>query len=255
MTKVSASKASPVAVSASSSGEQEIATFAGYALASVRSRQKSKKKDKNKPKRPLSAYNYFFKDEREKIVKILHGTELSKDIDDKDLAKLRTPEGNVSFAEMGRLIGQRWKTIDPESLVKYTKMATEDGERYKKAMIEYHTLQDKRMGESLDLPPKVTSFATSSGGRGSTGGMALNDSVYSRSLSAFHPLAQYPFTMTDLSLYMPPNATFASHYPTFQRGDLQSTGGPQGPLLQPRYDESLAALQAMRMLAGSSGLG
>ena len=143
----------------------------------------SKKKPKDKPKRPLSgtlhvfffkdnvlfcalflfflpqqhiAYNFFFKEEREKILKILLAkengdTKVENDPESDDyvpedqINRLRKEGGKVSFEEMGKIIGTRWKNIDPDRLNKYSELATEDTERYKKEMAEYNGRQEAKM--------------------------------------------------------------------------------------------------------------
>lgn len=91
----------------------------------VSHKRPSKKKPKDKPKRPLSAYNFFFKEEREKILKIVTAedpetVENTPDsegyIDPETLSRLRKEGGKVSFEEMGKVIGQRWKNITPDKL-------------------------------------------------------------------------------------------------------------------------------------------
>ena len=82
------------------------------------SRKPVKRKPKDKPKRPLSAYNFFFKEQRAKIVAIIEDGAFNNDLTDEEVIKLRKENGKVSFEEMGKIIGRRWKGIsqgqDPE---------------------------------------------------------------------------------------------------------------------------------------------
>jgi len=146
----------------------------GHTINSTKSKAKlpvikrpTKKKPKDKPKRPLSAYNYFFKEEREKIVKIVLAEDPSavkQNLDDdgyldkESIGRLRKEGGKVSFEEMGKIIGQRWKNIDPDRLAKYSELASEDTERYKTEMQEYNCRQEAKMRNEA-LKPSI-SYAT-----------------------------------------------------------------------------------------------
>lgn len=144
----------------------------------IAAKRPAKKKPKDKPKRPLSAYNYFFKEEREKILKIVLAEDPEKVenepesedyLDEEQIEKLKKEGGKVSFEEMGKLIGQRWKNIDPDRLSKFTDLATEDTERYKKEMVAYNGRQEAKM-RSEALKPPASAF-TSKDGRGMGMGM------------------------------------------------------------------------------------
>lgn len=117
-------------------------------------KRNSRKKAKDKPKRPLSAYNYFFKTERQRILKYLarksegNGNDESNEEEEEVVSaeqesKLVTESGKVSFEEMGKLIGRRWKAISPEKLEHYNKLAALDAERYKKELAEYNDRKEK----------------------------------------------------------------------------------------------------------------
>mmetsp|Transcript_23941 Transcript_23941/g.33599 ORF Transcript_23941/g.33599 Transcript_23941/m.33599 type:complete len:341 (+) Transcript_23941:1594-2616(+) len=140
----------------------------------------TKKKPKDKPKRPLSAYNFFFKEEREKILKIVLAEDPDKVendpdsedfIDDGMMIRLKKEGGKVSFEEMGKLIGQRWKNIDPDRLAKYSEMASEDTERYKKDMQAYNGRQEAKMRSEALKPPSYGGLPA--GGAGQAGGKGV----------------------------------------------------------------------------------
>lgn len=96
---------------------------------------KSNHSNNPKPKRPLSAYNIFFRDERAKII----AGELSDE--EKDMLQKGTrfedrhtssgikeyrrkqPHRKAGFQELARIIAARWKNIDPDRLQKYEKMS------------------------------------------------------------------------------------------------------------------------------------
>lgn len=206
-----------------------------------------KRKPKDKPKRPLSAYNYFFKDEREKILKLVqdeepvksHGDDGEDSISDEVLSRLKREGGKVSFEEMGKLIGQRWKKIDPDRLAQFSALASEDTERYKKEMEAYVERQDAKLrtGPSEAYP---TSYPTTSGRKGSgeeldprggfqdaPGGMT---SAFSHTMP---PRAYHPYAM---EMGAHPNYTYAeqqmyhSHYAPYGMGPppQDASGGMQG---------------------------
>mmetsp|Transcript_20821 Transcript_20821/g.29693 ORF Transcript_20821/g.29693 Transcript_20821/m.29693 type:complete len:314 (-) Transcript_20821:213-1154(-) len=133
------------------------------------------KKPKDKPKRPLSAYNIFLKAEREKIVKFIKGEgpdEKDPDQPAADLQLLMTNEGRISFEQMGKLIGKRWKTLSPESHKKYSDMALIDAERYKTAMADYKAKNDERARKEAAFAKQIHSSAvTPASVYGASGGV------------------------------------------------------------------------------------
>ena len=55
---------------------------------------------------------------------------------------------------MGKIIGARWKNIDPDRLAKFSELASEDTERYKKEMQSYNGRQEAKM-RSEALKPQA----------------------------------------------------------------------------------------------------
>jgi hypothetical protein len=86
------------------------------------SRRHSKKREKGNPKRPLTAYNWFFQKERPKICEE-HG-------------------GHISFEELAKIVGHRWKTLSDAERKDYETLAEEDSVRYREEMDSY----EKRRG-------------------------------------------------------------------------------------------------------------
>jgi len=140
-------------------------------------KRKRRKKPKDMPKRALSAYNIFFKEEREKILKdgvddqeleqITNGSKneekshpevcetsispdekvkhdvLSPQVDpltDKTTQNLRYKNKGkrIGFENLGKVIGKRWKVLPEESKTQYQALADADLVRYKDEMEEWH---------------------------------------------------------------------------------------------------------------------
>lgn len=84
----------------------------------------SEKKSKGgppKPARPLSAYNFFFKEERQRLLDTLPV---------RAAGKPRRSHGKIGFQQMAILIGGRWKALDERSKAYYEDLAQQDRERY-----------------------------------------------------------------------------------------------------------------------------
>ena len=76
------------------------------------------------PRRPLSAYNIFF---REKRGRMLAAIEAGKS----------SAEGASLFSTMGKSIAKKWKALTPEQMVQYTDAAGEDLKRYRKELDQH----------------------------------------------------------------------------------------------------------------------
>lgn len=117
-------------------------------------RKPTKKKPKDKPKRPRSAYNYFFQQERQRVLAYLTRDKTvpleGDEVVDVDQEKRLIKEtGKVSFEEMGKIIGTRWKNLPNENLSKFTELALGDTERYKKEMVVYNKKQDEAASQAM----------------------------------------------------------------------------------------------------------
>lgn len=76
-----------------------------------------KKKDENAPKRALSAYMFFANANREQI---------------------RTDNPDISFGEVGRLLGQKWKELSDSEKAPYEAKAAADKKRYEDEKAAYN---------------------------------------------------------------------------------------------------------------------
>jgi len=83
----------------------------------------------SKPRKALSAYNYFFRAERARIIGVDIET-LEKQL--KMPRKHRKTPGMIGFKGMAVYVGQRWKTLSAEDKAPFDKLALKDKERYKR---------------------------------------------------------------------------------------------------------------------------
>lgn len=89
------------------------------------------KKPKGMPIKNLSAYNLFFKEQRTLIVEertVALG---------QFTARGRRVKAKIPFEELARIIGARWKGINPGELKRYQRLADEDKVRFEREMKVY----------------------------------------------------------------------------------------------------------------------
>ncbi|KAG7351547.1 HMG high mobility group box-containing protein [Nitzschia inconspicua] len=139
----------------------------------------NRKRPKDRPKRPLSAYNIFFKEERNRILDSLPVNaavnETDGDVLDKDSSKDASPEdttkpkkrkrkrrgptphGKIGFESLAKLIGKRWQELDDSQMNVYKQKAQNDMQRYKTEMAEYKEKKRIQQQQQQQQPHVVSS--------------------------------------------------------------------------------------------------
>ena len=92
-----------------------------------------KRKLENGPKRPLSAYNFFFRAER---LKLCEGITINMQTTKKGKRAHRKSHGAVNFSDMGKRIAAAWKALDEAGRAPFVAEAAEDLQRYQLAKKE-----------------------------------------------------------------------------------------------------------------------
>jgi hypothetical protein len=105
---------------------------------------RKKRKPKGQPKRPLSAYNIYFQDERRKILSEIPGTNLSivhperqRQPQHHTRPPKKMPHGKIGFENLAKEIGQRWQRLDGEQISYYKGLAVKEMILYKEAMRKF----------------------------------------------------------------------------------------------------------------------
>ncbi|BGP58039.1 hypothetical protein JCM8202_001722 [Rhodotorula sphaerocarpa] len=84
------------------------------------------KKDPNAPKRPLSAYMLFSQDKR---------------------AEVKEEQPDVSFGEIGKILGSKWKEATPDEKKPYEDKAAAEKVRYEKEKAAYEAESKAKAGK------------------------------------------------------------------------------------------------------------
>uniref|UniRef100_A0A0D6QSG3 HMG box domain-containing protein n=1 Tax=Araucaria cunninghamii TaxID=56994 RepID=A0A0D6QSG3_ARACU len=76
-----------------------------------------KKKDPNAPKRGLSAYMFYANDNRDRV---------------------RAENAGITFGQVGKILGEEWKSLTDAQKAKYQKQAEDDKQRYEREKAKYN---------------------------------------------------------------------------------------------------------------------
>ena len=129
-----------------------------------------------KPKRPMSSYNYFFKECRSLIASALSRANTNDEVQEvlasfgenniqlgeapegssgTSLEKKKKFNGGVTFEDIGKIIGRRWRSLDQDSLERYRILADADTVRYHEEKWKYTEENDRRL--SIEILRQKTS--------------------------------------------------------------------------------------------------
>lgn len=89
---------------------------------------RARKGKEGRPKRPLSAYNFFFQSERQRLL---------EELPVRAQGKPRRSHGKIGFQDMAKVIGARWKNLDNATRSQFELLQEQDKQRHAKEMEEY----------------------------------------------------------------------------------------------------------------------
>ena len=149
------------------------------------------KKPKDMPRRPLSAYNLFFKAEREKLLAGIRGTKNEEE------ASATSPSGSSSksktglgFANLAKTIAAKWKDLDAAERAPFEERAAVDKQRYDQAILEWRKNRKLQQQEARDAAKDESSLLPSPSNQSNMMSMA-SVSSFDQTQSVSYPQEWY----------------------------------------------------------------
>jgi len=112
------------------------------------------KKPKGMPKRPLSAYNLFFKVQREAIM-----TARANDTSEAAAKRSKKETVGIGFANLARTIADKWQSLDNADKTDFLKQAAKEKARYKQEMVVWRRKQKEEKERQACMPPQSVAGA------------------------------------------------------------------------------------------------
>jgi hypothetical protein len=110
------------------------------------------KKPKDMPRRPLSAYNLFFKSERERLIASIH--------EDCTPDTRKGKSAGIGFAALAREIAKKWKSLGESDRVSYERQAEAEKQRYTDEISVWKKSQKSEQRLKAQAESQVTSTLT-----------------------------------------------------------------------------------------------
>lgn len=201
----------------------------------VPARKKRKRKPAGFPKRPLSAYNVFFRETRDKLLSTW------KEGGGKEDEKL-------GFTGMGQAIAERWRALDAEGRERFEKLAEKDKIRYREEVKIFEQEHAKKCGEIKELEGKIGASINPGGGQVETPlNMQNTVSLYGGPLVASQPNLTNG-TLGNMTSLMSPGT--ALHQQQLANARRLLGIGSADPALLPNFPHSLPPYEnlAQRLL-------
>lgn len=105
------------------------------------------KKDDGKPRRALTAYNLFFAMERKRILAEQKSPIIHKSMRNKyRIGK----HANVGFANLARIVGEKWRKVDAQLKMELERQAKIDKERYNNEMKEWNLKEKMKTAGAME---------------------------------------------------------------------------------------------------------
>eukprot|EP00934_Nitzschia_sp_Nitz4_P001647 Nitzschia sp. Nitz4//scaffold39_size137210//32887//34236//NITZ4_003192-RA/size137210-processed-gene-0.31-mRNA-1//1//CDS//3329550362//1647//frame0 len=233
--------------------------------------RKKWKKPKDKPNRPLSAYNLFFQAER---ASMLGDDAMAHDQDKAKKRVHRKTHGKVGFAEMARVIGQKWKQLPEDKRAPFMEKAAKEKTRYATELQAWKDLQKLKVKASkLKAKNQSWGMEGSSSHTDDDGGLRRMmqdgaarhqlsllqaqqaDNDYIRALQERQLAILTGRSNLDSNAFQYPSAAEASANAILQQFQ-NSMGGGSGGLSRSGFSGSgLTGLNAMNVNSGFAGMG
>eukprot|EP00557_Chaetoceros_sp_GSL56_P012694 CAMPEP_0176480332 /NCGR_PEP_ID=MMETSP0200_2-20121128/2221_1 /TAXON_ID=947934 /ORGANISM="Chaetoceros sp., Strain GSL56" /LENGTH=722 /DNA_ID=CAMNT_0017876445 /DNA_START=158 /DNA_END=2326 /DNA_ORIENTATION=+ len=152
--------------------------------------QKKRKRPVDMPRRPLSAYNFFFSEERVRLLAEIPNPDAEQasgandistentTVEDNNkeeihdvtsasserLLKIRDAKvmkrrphrkshGKIAFKDLAREVGKRWKSLNDVEKSRYNELAEKDLQRYNEQMKDYNSKRNRFAGASYQTSP------------------------------------------------------------------------------------------------------
>lgn len=105
---------------------------------------------RQRPKRPLTAYNIYFSVERQRILDAIPDASGQSGGSNRKMAG-RKPHGKIGFAELARDVARKWNRLNDEERRPYVEKAAIEKDRYQREMVRWRQYEQAKQAKEEAL--------------------------------------------------------------------------------------------------------